>query len=212
MRHLWPWPTYKQHRPIIWRLQQLHAAVRHSNSACWASGHPHSAACGWRWWSIYMYFYDFYYSRQSRVLLVYQSVNQSTDYSLPSDSMNRNHIKTDKICICITPMQFTKAQYTPPTPTRLNSIVGTCVASAVCIGHNRLRFSMPMLPYTATTTTLSQHLVPRDSESPAVPSKFHNLGDSKKNFGADPVPLKLWTKSPPLDVSVNELIPRVIVV
>jgi len=39
---------------------------------------------------------------------------------------------------------------------------------------------MPMLPYTATT--LSQHLVPRDSESPAVPSKFH----------------KLWTKFPPL--------------
>ena len=31
MRHQRLWPTYKQHRPIIQRLQQLHVAVRHSN-------------------------------------------------------------------------------------------------------------------------------------------------------------------------------------
>jgi len=55
----------------------------------------------------------------------------------------------------------------------------SCVASAVCIGHNIFKY-MPMLPYTATT--LSQHLVPRDSESPTVPSKFHNLGGQQKIF------------------------------
>jgi len=33
----------KQHRPIIWRLQQLHVAVRHSNCLLskW-TGHAHS--------------------------------------------------------------------------------------------------------------------------------------------------------------------------
>jgi len=56
LRHLWPWPTYKQHkRPIIWRLQQLHVAVRHSNCLLSKWTHSHSTACGWRWWSIYTY-------------------------------------------------------------------------------------------------------------------------------------------------------------
>ena len=32
---------------------------------------------------------------------------------------------------------------------------------------------------------LSQHLVPRDSESPAVPPNFAFLGDGKKFFGAN---------------------------
>jgi len=59
-------------------------------------------------------------------LSISQSINQSINQqiSLPSDSMNRNHIKTDKICICTAiPMQFAKPQYTPPTPSRLNSTV-----------------------------------------------------------------------------------------
>jgi len=43
---------------------------------------------------------------------------------------------------------------------------------------------MPMLPYTATTMSQHhrQHLVPRCSESPDVPSKFHNLRGTAKNF------------------------------
>jgi len=65
MRHPWPWPTYKQHRPIIWRLQQLHVAVRHSNCLLSKWTYPHPAACGWRWWSIYYFYYP-------HVLLVYQ--------------------------------------------------------------------------------------------------------------------------------------------
>jgi len=42
------------------------------------------------------------------------------------------------------------------------------------------------------------------SHAAAVPSKFHNFrGTAKKN---DPVPLKLWTKSPPLQKDdVNQL-------
>jgi len=64
---------FKQHRPVIWRLQQLHVAVRHSNWLLaeqvdmWT--HRHSAACGWRWWSTYCFSY-------LRPLLVYQSINR----------------------------------------------------------------------------------------------------------------------------------------
>jgi len=85
--------------------------------------------------------------------------------------MNRNHIKTDKICMCTAmPMQFAKAHTADAT--QLDSCIAS--ASAVCIWRNRFKY-MPMLPYTATTV-LSQHLVPRDSESPAVPSKSHIWG------------------------------------
>jgi len=114
-----------------------------------------------------------------------QSINQQI--SLPSDCMNRNHIKTDKICICSTaiPMQFAKAQYTAPTRTRtrLNSTVASrqrrrCVLGIIAL----IGLSICLCYHICTATTLSQHLVPRDSESPAVPSKFHNLGRQQKKF------------------------------
>ena len=110
-------------------------------TACWTSGywtHPHWAACGWRWWSIYTYY--FYYSRVH--WFINQSINQQI--SLPSDCMNINRIKTDKICNRTPiPMQFAKAQYTPPT--RLNSIVASrqrCVLGIpVCLSRPiRLRY------------------------------------------------------------------------
>jgi len=44
------------------------------------------------------------------------------------------------------------------------------------------------------TGLLSQHLVPKDSESPAVPPNFAFWGDGKKKFSAltrRPVPAKL---------------------
>jgi len=47
--HQWPWPTYKQHQPIIWRLQQLHVAIRHSNCLLGKWTRPHSAACQRLW-------------------------------------------------------------------------------------------------------------------------------------------------------------------
>ena len=40
MRHPWPWPTYKQNKLIIRRLQQLHVAVRHSNCLLGKWTHP----------------------------------------------------------------------------------------------------------------------------------------------------------------------------
>jgi len=43
MRQKWPWPTYKQHRPIIRRLQQLHVAVGHSSSWLGKWTHPNSS-------------------------------------------------------------------------------------------------------------------------------------------------------------------------
>jgi len=61
------------------------------------------------------------------------------------------------------------------------------------------------LIYTASIaymTILSQHLVPRDSESPAVPppkKKFRILGDGKKKFSAlmrRPRPQETYTNSP----------------
>ena len=122
-----------------------------------------------------------------------QSINQQI--SLPSDCMNRNHIKTNKICICTAiPMKFAKAQYTPPTPTRLNSTVASRRRRRCVLGI--IDLSICLCYHTATT--LSQRSVPRESESTAVPSKFHNLGGQQKN---DPVPLKLRTKSPPLPES-----------
>ena len=52
---------------------------------------------------------------------------------------------------------------------------------------------------------LSQHLVPRDSESPPSPPKFRIfLGDGKKTFGANaPTPKKTCTKSPPMQNSAS---------
>jgi len=46
----------------------------------------------------------------------------------------------------------------------------------------------------STASTLSQHLVQRDTESPPLP-QFSQLGGSKNIYGADPVLLKLRTKS-----------------
>ena len=45
-----------------------------------------------------------------------------------------------------------------------------------------------MVPYTVSYTEPT-FLVPRDSQSPAVPPKFRNLGDGQKKFSA-PHPLQ----------------------
>jgi len=83
--------------------------------------------------------------------------------------------------IPISPRRYAPAIHTADA-TQLDSCASS--SSAVCrpIGQVGLYAYVKMLPYTATTLSQHhrQHLVSRCIESPAVPSKFHNLGGQQK--------------------------------
>ena len=143
MRHLWPWPTYKQRKPIR-RLQRLHVAVRHSNYLLsTASGHTHTQPM----LMIYLLFL-------LPVCFIGLSINQSINRLVyRQTALTEFKSKLTKYAIVTAiPMQFA----------------------------NRLKYR-PML-----ITIYSIHTDPTFSS-----------GGTAKN-SADPVQLKLWTKSPPL--------------